>query len=318
MLLFGYDAGLVCERGEMLARKMVPDTKDPFAVSLLDGNEVTDHVHRLYEEMSAMPFTGGRRLVWLRYAVDGNAEAVREVLSDPPKGDSVLIIEAGELSAKSKLRAACEGEKSGLAVAIGCYAETGEERRRTITALLQTEGLKIPTEVLAILVDTLPSDRIAMRSEIDKLALYAKGTGGITEADIAAVLIDAGETQLDDLVNAVASGDARRAMRLFDHLMAERTSEVAILRTMQGHMLKVWLARSYFDSGMDAKMAVKKLMPPVFWTRVDGMAAQVRRWSVERSEAFLGHLYAAEAAVKKTGTPASSLCSQLLLKAAGK
>ncbi len=315
-LLYGPDAGLVRERGEALARAVVPDIADPFSVSLLDGSDAAADAHRLYAEMSSTPFGGGKRLVWLRHAADANAAGVEEVLKDFPKADSFLLVEAGDLGSRSKLRLAYEncGEE---ACAVACYVEDTAQRQRSIAAMLAAENLSASRDVLAMLADMLPPDRIAMRSEMEKLAMYAKGKKEISEDDARAVLLDAGAAELDDLMNSLAMGNAARAMQLFDRLMQERFSVVAILRMAQSHMLRLQLARSYLDGGAGAEEAVKKLRPPVFWKNVAPMAAQVKRWPENRIEAFLKRLYETEAAVKKTGSPAETLCAQLFLKAAG-
>ena len=316
VLLYGPDAGLVRERADMLARKTVPDMHDPFRVAALSGNSVTDDAARLYDEAAALALGGGRRLVRIQHAPDGVASALSALLKYPPPGDSLILIEAGDLDKRSKLRALCE-TGSPLVIAIPCYVEDTGQRTRTIAAILEAEGFKAPREVLALLAEALPSDRLAMRSELEKLALYAKGKKAISLEDVHAALNDAGAAEMDDLMHAVAGGDARRAGVLLDHLFAEQTSVVALLRFTQRHFLRLQLARAHADAGVSAKAAVERLQPKVFWKHVEPMTRQVQRWPASSIEKFLQRLYDAEAAVNRTGTPDVALCSQLLLQAAG-
>lgn len=317
VLLYGPDAGLVRERADVLAKKTVPDLADPFRVALLTGGMVNDDAARLYDEVAAQALGGGKRLVRVQHAPDSNAVALGKLLDDMPNSDSFVIIEAGELDKKSKLRALCEGD-SPLACGIPCYVEDGAQRQRTVADILKTEGLDISREILPLLENSLPPDRIAMRSELEKLALYVRGKKTVELADINAVLQNAGAAEMDDLINAVASGDPKRAAQLLDHLFAEQTSPVAIFRAAQRHFLRLQLARSYCDNGASAGEAVKKLSPPVFWKSVEPMTKQVQRWPSAHVEIFLQRLHEAEAAVKRTGTPDIALCSQLLMQAAGR
>ena len=73
VLLYGPDAGLVRERADVLAKKIVPDVQDPFRVALLTGAMITEDPARLLDEMAAQALGGGRRLVRIQHAVDGNA-----------------------------------------------------------------------------------------------------------------------------------------------------------------------------------------------------------------------------------------------------
>jgi DNA polymerase III subunit delta len=313
VLFYGPDAGLVRERADGLARKIVKDLDDPFCVARFSGGVLSDDPARLFDEAAALPLGGGRRLVWIQHAAESLASALGAFLKDIPAGDSLILIEAGGFEKRSKLRALCEGD--GLAIAIPCYLEDNVQRQRTIAALLEGERLKAGREVLAFLAETLPPDRLALRSEIEKLALYARGQKFVTLEDARAALGDSGAAETDDLVHAVALGDMRRVAVLFDHLLAEQVSVVAILRATQRHFLRLQLARATVDGGVGAKAAIERLQPKVFWKYVEPMARQVGKWDAASIEAFLKKLYEAEASVKQTGVPDSALCSQVLLVA---
>lgn len=339
ILLYGPDAGLVRERADALAKKTVPDLADPFRVALLTGAAVNEDPARLYDEVAAQALGGGRRLIRVQQALDTNATALGKLLADMPSGDSLVIMEGGELEKRSKLRALCEGADPHAA-GIPCYVEDSAQRQRTIVDILKAEGLTAPRDVVQLLDDTLPPDRIAMRSELEKLALYKMGVGDrgagvkkesptpnpqpptpntVTLDDIHAVLHDAGAAALDDLVLATASGEAGRVVTLLEHLFAEQTAPVAVLRAAQRHFLRLQLARAAMDDlGLSAGEAIKRLQPPVFWKSVAPMTQQTQRWPVAQIEKLLEKLYDAEAAVKRTGTPDAALCAQLLLQAAGR
>lgn len=314
ILVYGPDAGLVRERSDVVAKKIVPDLADPFRVSVLTTSIIADDPARLADEMAAQALGGGQRLVRITAATDSIAAALGTLIETMPPGDSLLLIEAGELEKRSKLRSLCENEGKSV-YAIACYAEEGAARQRIIVEILQSLGTRASSDALALLGEILPSDRLAMRSELEKLALYA-GKAAIKIEDVQAIVQDAGAAEIDDLVFAVGSGDARRAEVLIGRLIAEQTSPVAILRAAQRHFLRLQWARGEMDRGASAAEAIKKLQPPVFWKYTDAMSAQLRRWPATNLERALSRLYEAEAAVKRTGTPDTALTAQLLLQMA--
>ncbi len=313
-LIYGPDQGLVRERADMLAKKIAPDLADPFRVAVLAGGTISEDPARLADEMAAQALGGGRRLVRIQQSAESTAAALAAFLADPSPGDSFLLIEGGELDKRSKLRALCEDAE--LACAIACYAEEGPARERTIAGILQASGLRASREVIAFIAGILPSDRIAMRGELEKLALYVGADKAVTMEDAAAALQDAGAAEIDDLVHAVGAGEAKRAGLLIERLYAEQTSPVAILRAAERHFMRLSLARGEMDKGASASDALKKLQPPVFWKHTELMTSQLRRWNTPKIETALTRLYEAEAAVKRTGTPDQALCAQLLMQMA--
>ena len=312
ILLYGPDAGLVRERADVLAKKTVADLQDPFRVALLTGAMISEDPARLADEMAAQALGGGRRLVRVQQAAESLASPLTALLADLPLSDSLLLIEAGDLDKRSKLRGLCEGESDAVA-AIPCYVEEGAAKQRIVADILQAENLRAPRDVLSFLCDVLPPDRMAMRSELEKLAVYAKGKSSLDMDDVRSVVQDAGAAELDDLVFAVGLGDSRKARLLIDRLFEEQTSTVAVLRAAQRHFIRLQWARGQMDKGASAGEAVKRLQPPVFWKYADSMAAQLERWNAVKISRALERLYEAEAAVKRTGTPDTTLCAQVML-----
>jgi DNA polymerase-3 subunit delta len=166
VLIYGPDAGLVRERADILAKKTVPDLHDPFRVASLTGAMIAEDPARLIDEMAAQALGGGRRLVRLQQAVEGLAAPLAALVADLPPSDSFLLIEAGDLDKRSKLRGLCESENDTVA-AIPCYVEEGAAKQRVVADILQAEGLRASRDVLAFLCDVLPPDRIATRSELE-------------------------------------------------------------------------------------------------------------------------------------------------------
>jgi DNA polymerase-3 subunit delta len=312
ILVYGPDMGLVGERSARLAKLIVPNPDDPFCSITLPSSSLADDPARLSDEMASVAFGGGRRLVRIQNPDENLPAALASLLADMPSGDSLLLIEAGDVEKKSKLRALCEGE-TPLACAIPCYVEDAVQRQRTIAEILAAENIRAARDVIGALADVLPPDRLAMRSELEKFAVYVGKNNAATMADVHASVQDAGAAELDDLVFAIGAGETKRVAQLIDRLNAEQASPVALLRAAQRHFVRLSWARAEMDKGVAAPDAVKRLQPPVFWKFEGAMTSQLRRWPRTKAEAALRRLYDAEAAVKRTGVPDTALCAQTLL-----
>jgi DNA polymerase-3 subunit delta len=312
ILVYGPDAGLVRERANHLAKWAVRDPNDPFCSVTLPSSAFAGNPARLHDEMASVAFGGGRRLVRVQNTEENFGLTLAALLSDMPAGDNLLLIEAGDLEKKSKIRKLCEDEPS-VACALPCYVEDLAARQRTITEILTSENIRAPREVVATLAEIMPPDCIAMRSELEKFALYIGKNNTATINDVHASVQDAGAAELDALVFAVGAGETKRVVQLIDHLYAEQTSPVALLRAAQRHFVRLQWARAEMDKGVAATDAVKRLQPPVFWKFESAMTSQLRRWSRGKTEQALRRLFDAESALKRTGTPDTALCAQTLL-----
>lgn len=313
VLVYGPDAGLVRERSDALMRSAVPDLADPFRVAELGGDAVARDPALLADEAAAIALTGGRRAVRLRDAGDGHADAVKSMLAGPA-GDSLVVLQAGELSPRSALRKLIEDAEAGAAVP--CYADEIRDLDRVIRETLAADGLTVSPDASAYLTANLGSDRGVTRSELQKLALYAQGRGEVALADAVAVVGDSAALSLDDLCFAAADGDMTAADRALERSLQEGQSEVAILRAVSRHLMRLQMTVSRVDRGEAPDRAVKALRPPVFFKREPQFRRQVESWTGVRVAQALDLALQAELGCKSTGMPAAAVCGRTLLQIA--
>src|SRR5262249_11926390 len=103
VLFYGPDLGLVAERAQELVKRVAGDPGDPFRVAELTAAQLKEDPRRLADEADALSLSGGRRILRLRQAGDGLASPLANLLKGGEPA-AFLVLEAGELSARSTLR----------------------------------------------------------------------------------------------------------------------------------------------------------------------------------------------------------------------
>ncbi len=310
VLLFGSDAGLIRERAKQIAKSACDDLNDPFRVSTLTGAQLHEDPARLADEAGAMALTGGRRVVMVSGAGDRNGKLFESFL-ETYAGDTLVVVEAGELTARSSIRVAFE--EAGQAAAIGCYADDNRALQGLAEEMAREAGKKIAPEALAYLTDNLGTDRMVSRGELAKLMLY-KGDDPtpISLEDCEATIGDSSTLFLDDAAFAAFGGDFNTLADALTRCESAGESPVAILRVAQKHGQKLHLAAAQREGGGRADPT----RLGVHWTRRDGFERQSKQWSSDRLMRALEILTDAELMAKSTGMPAASACGDALLRIA--
>ncbi len=311
VLIYGPDSGLVRERALRVIRVVAGAEDDPFRVARLGAATLRDDPARLADEMSALSMTGGRRVVRLTDGADGLARLIEELLKGSP-GPALLVVEAGEVPAKSALRKLFES--SPAAAALACYPEEGDELRRFIAAELRRHRLTAAPDALGHLSDILGADRAATRSELEKLALYM-GDAKERRVELDDVIASTGESAaiaLDDVAFAMAGGDLPGLDNSLDRNLAGGAEPASVLRTAARHLMRLHQVRSQMDVGASRESAVAALRPGVFWKRRDQFLRQINRWPAPSLADALGRLLDAEVACKRTASPGEAICRQAL------
>jgi DNA polymerase-3 subunit delta len=289
ILLHGDDAGLVRERAEAVTRVVLGGRMDdPFRLAELTREEAAK-AGTLAGEMAALAMTGGRRVVRLRDATDAHAGPLKDALATP--GEALLVLEGGELTARSKLRVM--GEAAPDVAVIACYRERGEELAGTLGRMLREQGVQADPAALSWLAQRLGEDRMQTRREVEKLALYVGPGGRVDEEAALACGAEGATADLDEALMAATAGDGVLADRALTAAFSEGANPVAVLRAALRHVQRLHEAAV---AGGDASV----LRPPVFFRHKPAFDRALRIWSPAALEAVGAALLEAEKRTKTT------------------
>ncbi len=314
VLVYGPDQGLVSERSKRIGRQIVQDLTDPFQVVRPDPKSLDDQPSLLADEIASLSMMGGRRLIRLDWPGADTRKLEEPLrLALDAAGDGLLVITAGDLKPSAPARKLCEAAKDALA--IPCYADSANDVGELIADSFRAANVRIDRAAHDYLVAHLGGDRGITRSEIDKLLLYKIGDDTPLSLDEAEALIgDSAQLWLSDIAEAVTAGNLARLEDRLQRAAAAGESAVAILRTVQGRMLRLHLVRAQMDAGKAVSDAVKALRPPLFFKDRDGFIAALNRWPSGRILQALDLLMDAEIDCKTTGNPADVIMARVLLR----
>ncbi len=321
VLIHGPDEGLVRERAEIVARWAVEDVADPFRVSRLEPARVKADPAILADELGAISMIGGRRLVWLRDANDALAGEIAAAC-EREWGDSLLLVTAGDLGPRSRLRRLFEGDERLAALA--CYRDEGAALSRLVETILEEAGLAVDAGTRDWLVAHLGEDRQASRRELEKLVVYKLDDPDrrLRLEEAMALVGDASMASIQGVVSAVLAGDLAGVERAWSRALAQGESPIAVLRVLQGRFQRLAVMVAEVASGRDPAELVAAARPPIFFRERPVWTGALRRWTPARCARAIRRLTDTEIAVKTTGrlpeVEAGRLCLELATLGGGR
>ncbi len=313
LLIHGADAMRVAlKRQEVIANLIGPDGEGEMRLSRLSAGDLRRDPAALLDAVKAQSFFPGPRAAFVEDATDGLADVIAAALADWRDGDAQIIITAGQLPAKSRLRKLFEGHANACAAAIYDDPPTRDE----IEAELAAAGLRdIATEAitdLTALSRTLdPGD---FRQTITKLGLYKlDDDSALTSQDIAACAPASAEAELDDILNIVAEGRSAEIGPVMRRLQAQGTQPVGLCISAARHFRALYTAASDPDG---AAQGIARMRPPIFGPRRDRMLRQARGWGAPRLEQALTLLTDTDLKLRSAAqhAPAMALVERALIR----
>lgn len=313
VLIYGPDRGLVSERARAFVRQAGLDADDPFSSVRLDATEVEASPGKLTDEAGTVPMFSDRRLIWIKGAGAHKhlADEVKALAETPPR-DSIIVIEAGDLKKGVALRTSVEN--APRAMALPCYADEGRSIDAVIEEILAREGMSIAMEARQLLRASLGGDRLASRSEIEKLVLYCHGNREIGVEDVGTMIGDVSARNVDTIIDAVLTGNAAAFDISFSRLVEAGTHPFLMLSSAMRQFQQLQALRSQMDeANKPAAAAVGSARPPVFFSRRKLVEMALQRWNATAIGRALERLQSAVLLTRRRPDLAAATARQALI-----
>ena len=312
LLIFGADAMRVAlKRQEVISALVGPGGEAEMRLTRMSGADLRKDASLLLDAIKSVGFFPGPRVAFLEEATDGLTDTVAVALKEWQPGDAVIVVTAGNLTAKSALKVLFEKHPS--AVCIGLYDEP--PGREEIEAALKAAGLaNIDREATADL-NTLaraldPGD---FRQTLEKIALYKYGDATpLMPADVAAMAPATIEAEVDDLIDAVAEARSQAIGPLFRRLEGQGVQPVTICIGALRHF-RILHAAATDPQGPG--VGIQKAR--VNFKQKDAMGRQAGQWGVRALETAVAVLLETDLTLRSASkAPGMALMERALIRIA--
>lgn len=209
-----------------LRKTLLPAGMEEMNEMILDDPE-TDQVIAAAE---TLPFLADRRLIIIRDhpAITGRGEADDRLISYLPSVPSsavLLFYCTGKPDARKKIYTAVK--KLGGIVTFARLS--GSELTRFVTDAFHEAGKECDARTADYLIFTVGSDASLLLSEVAKIASYAGDRPSVTAEDVSALATPSTECTVFQLVDAVVTGQKKRALILMKNQLLNGTEPAAML-----------------------------------------------------------------------------------------
>lgn len=269
------------------------------------------------DDANALSLFAGRRVVWASPAegvlprgrgaeaaeeLAGGTEIVEAYARNPSPGTVLVFDSWRDFDGDDKARMERIRKFFAPVPAVVEFARLTPQEARAF-ALDETRrlGLKLAQENIDLLVEAAGADSSRIAAELEKLAVFAASGGAITPDDLAALVPDAREATIFNLVNAIASGNRRQSLDLLDTLV--RAGEyLPLALTFAGGLFRFALAAKAqgLRSSQDIQTFFQRQGVPMWRSRADQIAHVAGRLTVGKLQEGLDLAFIADRDMKGT------------------
>jgi DNA polymerase III delta subunit len=214
-------------------------------------------VDALAGSLAAISLIASRRYL-LVDGVDGwgkaDAQRAAEVLAQIPEETTVALIAHGKPPAGLE-----KAVKSAGGEVLSYDAPRERELPKQLVADARELGFELEPGAARVLVERLGPRPMRLRTELERLALWAGEGGAVGADDLNAMVADTSEEAIWALADAVVAGDQAETMRVAERLVAQGEALPRIVYAVAPRLRQALRASAELEAGRPAGEVAKGL-----------------------------------------------------------
>ena len=313
LLISGEDTMRVAmKRQEVVAKLVGPNGEEEMRLTRIPAAELRKDAAMLLDAVKAISFFPGTRVVFVEDATDGLTDTIKSALADWQQGDAQIVVTAGGLTGKSKLKVLFEKHPSAYCLGLYDDPPTREEIEAELSrAGLTGIGRQQMDDLTALSRELDPGD---FRQTLEKLALFKlDDPEPLSSEDILAVAPTSTEADLDDVLNIVAEQHPGKIGPVMSRLKSQGATAVGLCIAATRHFRTLYAAASHPGG---ASQGIAAMRPPIFGPRRDRMQRQAQAWGADRLEEALTLITETDLSLRSAGrtAPEMALVERMLIR----
>lgn len=302
-LLYGEEAFLRSSYKNRLKEAIIGD--DTMNFSYFEGKGLD--VDELIRLADTMPFFAEKRLIIVENSgfFKTASEAVAGYLPSMPDTTCLVFVEA-EVDKRNKLYK----KVKELGYAAELSRQNTAQLSRWAGGILAKEGKKITSHTMELFLSMTGDDMENIRMELEKLISYTMGRDVVTDEDVRAICTVQVTNKIFDMVSAIVTRQARKAMDLYEDLLTLKEPPMRILFLIARQFNQLLQVKELMGKGFDKGTIASKLKMQPFV--VGKVMPQARQFSREEILSYVNTCVEAEEAVK-SGKLQDRLAVELLI-----
>ena len=305
ILLYGKNEGL---QNETVEKTFIADFKG--SINKYDENEFINSYETIYSEILTKSLFDEKKILIISRVGERILKYIEEI-SDRNIEDTVIILRAGLLEKRSKLRIFFE--KSKKLTIIPFY----EDDARTLSSLaneyLNKNKIKLSRESINLLVGRSSGSRENLKKELSKIFNYSYSNKEITFEVVKKLSNLAENFGVNELADNYLSKNKKNIIKILNENNYSDDDCILILRTILNKSKRLLNILENYKKNENLDDVISKTKPPIFWKDKEVVKRQANTWKLKDLKTKMYQINEVETLVKSNSKNSLNLVSDFIV-----
>ena len=209
----------------------------------------------------------------------------------------VIVVDAGLLEKKSKLRKLFEKEKDLACIAT--YPDTNEILSNLALTFFKKINVSISRQNVNLIVDKCGGDRLNLENELEKIKFYLIEKKSISTEEILKLINLSENHTFYELIDHCLAKNKNKTINILNENSFSNEDCIIILRTFLFKAKKILGLSIEYEKNKDINKTINSAKPPIFWKEKDIIKSQLNKWNPEKIKELIYLINDIELQIKK-------------------
>jgi len=239
-------------------------------------------------------------------------EIIKEII-DRNIHNKKIILDAGQLEKKSKLRQLFEKGKNLICVPF--YQDNDLSLAKIANEFFRKNQISISTQNINLIIEKCYGDRKNLQNEMAKILNYCFDKKKITTDEILKLINLKGNDNYFELIdNCLAKNQIKVTKIINDNYFGKEDSIILVRSFLSRLKRLIGLKKLSIETGSEQN-AINSFKPPIFWKDKEIVMKQIKNWSMDDIYQMLDNITKLELDFKKNYEFSNNLIFDFILSA---
>ena len=304
-LFYGPNTGLIEETIDKIFKPIFP--KD---ILIYDEIELLNNVDSFKEIILNKSFFDNEKFIIINRSSNKILGLIESLIKTQVK-DIKIIIKAGLLDKKSKLRSYFEKSKSSIVTAF--YEDNYQILLTMIQRKFIENKINASNEIINLIIEKSKGNRIIINNELEKILSYAKNNH-IRYQDILKIINLSENYDITELVNQTLSKNKKKTINILNENNLNTNENILILRTFLNKLKKLKNLKISLEKNKNIEQILSKAKPPIFWKDKEMLTKQLNILSLNEINFLIHEVNKKELEIKKNNQISDQILNNFILE----
>ena len=282
-------------------------------IERLEESEILNNYDNFISSLNNKSFFDESKLILVSRVSEKIIKLINELL-DRKINDVNIILNAGVLERKSKLRSLFEKDKN--LICIPFYRDDSRNLIQLANNFFRNKKILISQEIINLIVERSSGDRINLNNELNKISLFLINKEKITIEDVIKLTNLAENYSISELADNCLSKNMKKINKIFNENIFSVDDCMLIIRTLLIKTKRLLEIKKIHKTNKNVEEIILNYKPTIFWKDKEIVKNQIFKWNLKDTEKLIYKINDIELTVKKNYQNSLNILSNFILEAA--